>query len=266
MVTLETLLHLTRPLVLLDGEMTGLDCEKDRLIKLSCIWINVHLPPVAWSSLFNPECPILNSEIHGIADAMVADAPVFRTVAPELARRLLHVDLAGFHVTFDIDFLKAEFAHAQVEWLWNGYMIDASIIYRQKEPHTLTNAYKRYVHAAGFAGAHDSEFDVAATEEVLAGQLAEYADLPRTVKELSEWCFPPVEHAVDKAAKLIWVGNEVALGVGRHTGKLLKTLPRSYLQWMIKDDNNFSPEVKVIIREALAGRYLTREPLLGGGE
>lgn len=35
---------------------------------------------------------------------------------------------------------------------------------------------------------------------------------------------------------------------------------------MIKDDNNFSPEVKVIIREALAGRYLTREPLLGGGE
>ena len=252
---LNTLLRLERNLAVCDCESTGLDPAVDRIIQLA---ITIHYPhrePIAWWSFVNPGIPILNTAIHGVSDADVADAPTFAQMASALATRLQHVDIAGFYVQFDIDFLRVEMKRAGVSWEWDGCAIDAHAIFRQREPHSLINAYKRFVDSTGFKGEHTAAQDVVATEAVAAAQLKEYADLPRTVKELSEYCNPQKIGAVDRGGKIIWQGNEAVLNFGKHKGITLRDVPLKYLDWLLTGD--FSTDVKIIVQAALNGEFPT---------
>jgi DNA polymerase-3 subunit epsilon len=62
-----------------------------------------------WSSLVRPGRPIPAdaSAVHGITDAMVADAPPPETVAAELRRRCGDVTLVFHNYPFDLPFLAA---------------------------------------------------------------------------------------------------------------------------------------------------------------
>lgn len=252
---LNKVLRLERSLAVLDLETTGLDPEKDRIVQIALTIHYVNRDPIAWSSLINPGIPILNTKNHSICDADVVDKPTFERVAPALAPKLLNVDFCGYNVDFDIRFIRAGFKRHNVDWPWSGFVIDPLHIYRMRHGHTLTNAYKRYVDPAGFQGAHDAGNDVRATEQVLVAQLNEYQDLPRTVKDLSSFCFPHPENAVDKAGKFVWVGKDCAFNFGaKHRGKLLKDPSvRSYLRWMSTAD--FADDVMEIVVNALQGIY-----------
>jgi len=256
---LNQILNLERPLAVLDLETTGLNPDIDRIVQIA---ITIHYPkkdPIAWSSLINPEIPIMNTGNHNITDAHVAEAPLFKIVAPALAPRILNVDMMGYNVKdFDIKFLRAEMKRAGVDWPWDGYIIDPLHIYRMRQGHTLSNAYIRYVDSKGFQGAHNAAVDVAATEAVLIGQLAEYTDLPRTIKELSGFCFPHPENAVDSTGKFVWVGEDAGFNFGKWRGRLLKDPEvRSYLYWMA-NKGDFSEEVKEIAQDALDGNFPTK--------
>ncbi len=273
---LNKILRLERSLVVLDLETTGLNPDIDRVVQIAVTVHYLHRDPVHWSSLINPEIPILNTKNHSIADSDVlacskckqADFhhpseqcqeftayPFFRDVAPKLAPRITNVDICGYNVQFDIGFMRAEMKRSQIEWPWDGHIIDPLHIYRMRQGHTLSNAYIRYVDPAGFTGAHDAGNDVRATEAVLLGQLAEYQDLPRTVKELSAFCFPHPENAVDKTWKFVWVGNDCAFNFGKWRGKLLKDPQvKGYIRWM-STLGEFSDEVKDIVRDAILGIY-----------
>jgi DNA polymerase-3 subunit epsilon len=255
-------LTLIRPLAVMDLETTGLNPEVDRVIQIG---LTIHYPdrdPIAWASYVNPETPILNKQ-HGISDADVADHPPFRDMAPRLVTHLIDVDIAGYNVTFDIGFMKAEMKRAGVDWPWNGHIIDALQIYKIKRGHTLTNAYLEFGGEDGnplppgseFEGAHDAGKDVAATEIVLRGQLLRFSNLPRTVKELADFCFPHPENAIDKTGKFIWVGGDAAFNFGKWRGKLLKNPEvRGYLKW-IATVGEFPEEVKNIAQDALDGNF-----------
>ncbi len=69
-----------------------------------------------WSSLVNPGTAI-PPEIQfltGISNAMVADAPPFAEIAPQLADRLRDAIFVAHHARFDYGFLRSEFARAGV--------------------------------------------------------------------------------------------------------------------------------------------------------
>jgi DNA polymerase III subunit epsilon len=253
---LNKILQLTRPLAILDVETTGLNPDVDRIVQIA---LTMHYPKdkpsIAWSTLVDPEIPIMNTGNHQITDALVAGKPTFKIIAPALAPRMLGIDIGGYNVQFDILFMKAEFKRASVEWNWDGHVIDPLHIYRLRQGHNLQNCYKTYVDPKGFEGSHNAAVDVAATEACLIGQLSLYTDLPRTVRELSSFCFPIPENALEKTGKIIWIGNDAALNFGKWRGRLLKDPEvRSYLYW-ITNKGDFSDEIKEIASEALEGRY-----------
>lgn len=271
MLNLATLLRLERPLAILDFETTGLDPEKDRIIQIG---ITVHYmarEPIGWVSLINPGIPITNRGSHGITDADVADAPPFARVAPALAPKILNVDFGGYNTEFDVNFLRHEMRRAEVAWEWTGYIIDSYSIYRQKLPHSLTNAYCEFGGPNGeplppgstLEGAHDAGKDVAATEIVLRGQLLRFPDLPRTVKDLSEYCFPKRPGAIDRKGMIIWHEGEACVTFGkygRNSPYPLKKIERSYLQWCAGEGSNLPADVKEILKGAAIGVYPVKEP------
>lgn len=274
---LNKILQLERPLAVLDLETTGLNPDADRIVQIA---ITIHYPhrdSIAWSSLINPEVPIMNTGNHGITDVMIGSCykckrepathptvdcsefipvPKFKDIAPALAPKLTNVDIMGYNVKeFDVKFVRAEMKRAGVEWTWDGFVIDPLHIYRMRKGHTLENCYKEYVDKNGFVGAHNAAVDVAATEAALIGQLNRYEDLPRTVKELSGFCFPHPENALDSTGKFVWAGSDAAFNFGKWRGRLLKDPEvRSYLHW-IANKGDFSDEVKSIAQDALDGQF-----------
>jgi DNA polymerase III subunit epsilon len=252
---LNQLIRLERPLAFLDLETTGLDAERDRIIQIGITMHYPHKDPVAWSTLVNPGIPITNQGSHQITDGDVKDAPKFSDFAAELAPRLLNADIAGHNVgTFDMKFMFAEMRRANVDFPWQNHIVCTLAICRLKIPHTLSNAYKRYVDPAGFEGAHDAGSDVAANIAVLAGQLREHQDLPRTVAELAEFCTNRNPNAIDKQGKFIWMGDEPCINFGKHKGKSLRKVDQGYLVWMINTPN-FPDDAILIAGDALKGKY-----------
>jgi len=255
---LNKILRLERNLAIIDLETTGLNPEVDRIIQIAVTIHYVDRDPIAWSSLINPCIRILNNQ-HGITDADVADKPRFEQLAPALAPKITNVDLMGYNVSFDIGFMKAEMKRAGVDWGWQGFVIDPLHIYKMRQGHTLSNAYKHYCNPKGFEGAHDAGADVKATEEVLIGQFRHYPDLPRTVKELSSFCFPHPENSVDEKGRFVWINGKVAFNFGKFRGMLLEDPEcRGYLNWMI-NKGDFSDEVKEIAQDVLDGNPPVKE-------
>ncbi len=226
---LNRLLRLERSLVILDLETTGLNAERDRIIQmaLSIHYTNPEREPVRWATLINPGIPITNTGSHKITDFDVQACkkcgcmaenhppsiceqftpwPHFEDLAPVLAQKFANVDIGGHNVNFDIGFMRESFIRSGIDWKWNGHVVDTLMICRLMMAHTLENAYRRLVDPAGFKDAHDAANDVAACEQVLAAQLKEFQTLPRTIPELSEFCFSKKD-AIDKEGKFTWVNG-----------------------------------------------------------
>jgi DNA polymerase-3 subunit epsilon len=73
---------------------------------------------MVFDRLVNPGVPIppAATAIHGIADAMVRDAPGFAEVARELVPLLDGMVLVGHNVAFDAAMLRREAATAGIAW------------------------------------------------------------------------------------------------------------------------------------------------------
>ena len=70
---LNEMLDLSRPLVVLDTETTGVDVAKDRIVQVGFqVWEAAGMTK-EWRTLVNPGIPIPQEvvEVHGITDAMV---------------------------------------------------------------------------------------------------------------------------------------------------------------------------------------------------
>ena len=108
-------LVLTRPLVCVDLEATGVWPGHDRIVQIAFANIVPGGNVSTWSSLVNPEqsMPAAAQAIHGITDANAASAPTFAGLAPQVGALLAGCDLTGYNVErFDRPLLAAEFRRA----------------------------------------------------------------------------------------------------------------------------------------------------------
>jgi DNA polymerase-3 subunit epsilon len=103
--------------VLLDFETTGSNPVHDRITEVAAMRV-VHGRVVAkLNRLVNPgqRIPSFIQQLTGIDDAMVADAPAFGTVLPELLALLDGAVLVAHNVRFDHGFLKQAAAREGVD-------------------------------------------------------------------------------------------------------------------------------------------------------
>lgn len=104
------------PLAVIDFETTGFDENIDRVVEVGVVCFHRGELTTTKSWLVNPGMPIPESavSVHGITDAMVADAPRFEQIAEELRAALAgHLPVA-YNATFDRKFLHAEMKRAGI--------------------------------------------------------------------------------------------------------------------------------------------------------
>ncbi len=154
----------------IDVETTGLSPRLDRVIELAVVRIDSRGVVVdEWTSRFNPEGPVGATHIHGITDADVARAPLFRDIAPQIIPHIAGLPLAAHNARFDLAFLRSEFRRAgwDVPWLPTYCTLDGS---HQHMPHL---ARRRLIDCCWEAGvrltdAHSALGDARATAELLS--------------------------------------------------------------------------------------------------
>jgi DNA polymerase-3 subunit epsilon len=257
---------LARPVVFFDIEATGTDPMSDRIVELSVVRVEPPpagmSPPRTWR--INPEMRIPSeaSEIHGIVNDDLSSAPTFAAIASELAEVFTGADLAGFSIgRFDVRILAAELARAGSSLdLSASRVIDAQVIYHQREPRNLSAALRFYCDRE-LIDAHGAEADTIAALEVFAGQLARYDDLPLDVEALDDESSAHNDAYCDGQRRFMWRDNEPVFNFGRMRGKSLRAIAsdpteRKYLRWFL--EGSFDEDAKGIVREALLGRIRRR--------
>ena len=259
-------LVLTRPLVCVDLEATGVWAGHDRIVQIATASISPDGTVSTWSSLVNPEQPIPpeTTAIHGISDSMVAGAPTFAQVAETVGALLAGCDLAGYNVErFDRRLLAAEFRRAgREDPTVDACVIDAYTIFVRQEPRRLDDALRFYGVQEEQINRqpHNASSDVEATVAVLVAQLKTYSELPKTVDALHNWLYPRDPNRIDADGKLVWRDGVATVAFGAQAGTSLADLAdndRRFLEWVLRKD--FSDDVKSICRAALAGQFPVRD-------
>ena len=234
------MLQLIKPLAVIDLECTGMNLSTDRIVEIAIVKILPDGKKMVKRKLINPEIPIPPSisEIHGITDDMVKDAPTFRQVANEIRQFIDNADLAGYNSNrFDIPMLVEEFLRASLDLDFrNRKLIDVQKIFHMMEQRTLTAAYKFYCNG-NLDNAHSAEADATATWEVLQSQIERYPQLGLTIESILK-CIGE-ENTVDFARRMIMENGREIFNFGKHKGRavtdVLKAEPQ-YYDWMMKGD------------------------------
>jgi DNA polymerase-3 subunit epsilon len=234
------MLQLTKPLAFIDLETTGVNLATDRIIEIAIVKVLPDGKRSAKRKLINPQMaiPKQSSEIHGITNEMVKDAPTFKEVAQELKQMLDGCDIAGYNSNrFDIPMLVEEFLRAEVDFDMKGRrLIDVQNIFHRMEQRTLSAAYKFYCNKI-LDGAHSAEIDATATHEILIAQLERYPDLGTSVDSVLKLIGE--EPIVDFARRFIMENGIEIFNFGKYKGRpvaeVLRTEPQ-YYDWMMKGD------------------------------
>jgi DNA polymerase-3 subunit epsilon len=97
------------PIAIFDFETTGLNAGADRVVEISLVRIDPGKEPqLLLDTLVDPNRKMAATEIHGITEEDVKDAPKFEDVAGELLRSVYDCVPASYNIYFDIFFLQYE--------------------------------------------------------------------------------------------------------------------------------------------------------------
>ncbi len=177
-------MKLNRPLCFFDLETTGVDVVKDRIVEIGIVKKMVNGETLRKRLLINPGMPIPkeSTEIHGITNEMVKQAPLFEEKAKEILQFIGDSDLAGFNSNkFDIPILAEEFERARAAGksldfdMKKRFAVDVQNIFHKMEPRTLVAALKFYCNEV-LEDAHSALADTEATLRVFEAQTIRYQD------------------------------------------------------------------------------------------
>jgi DNA polymerase-3 subunit epsilon len=235
--------NLTKPLVFIDVEATGLSVSKDRMVELGAVKImpNGDQERKVWR--MNPEIPIVPDieKIIGISDADVKDAPLFKSLAREIISFIGAADIAGYNpMKLDIPLLMEEIMRAGLEFdVTKRKVIDVQKIFHTMEKRNLAAAFNFYC-GKELKNEHSAMADTEATYEVFMAQLDKYTELGDNVDSVSKAIGDPSENIVDIVGRIIKdeKGREV-FNFGKYRGQAVtEVLSRdpAYYGWMMKGD------------------------------
>lgn len=234
------MLQLSRPIAVIDLETTGINLSSDRIVEIAIVRISPDGEKKVKRKIINPGIPIppASTEVHGISNEMVKDAPTFKQVANEIKQFIDNCDLAGYNSNrFDIPLLMEEFLRAgMVMDFSDRKLLDVQKIFHMMEQRTLSAAYRFYCNKI-LEGAHSAEADATATWEVLEAQIEKYPQLGNTIDSIIK-CIGD-DNIVDFARRMVIENGVEIFNFGKHKGKpvaeVLKMEP-SYYDWMMKGD------------------------------
>jgi len=213
----------------LDIESTGVDPVKDSIVQIA--YAIDDAAPV--STLINPGTPIPAeaTEVHGITDEMVKDAPTFRQISKSLYERLIAAEiLSGFNVkSFDLPLLSEEFARVGITWpVERPKIIDVYRLYTHWYPRKLANAVATYC-GREQTDAHDAGGDVIDSRDVLA-VMRQRPDFEAVLAETHD------KGQIDLAGKIVRdADGDAVYTFGQHKGRKLREEP-GFAKWMLQRD------------------------------
>lgn len=257
---------LTRPVIFFDLETTGTDYQRDRIIEISILRVSP-MPiaieaPRTWRIKPGIRIPRESTDIHGIREEDLANAPSFADLADELIAIFEGADLGGFAISrMDVKMLNREFERAKKDFNLNGArLVDAQVIFHRREPRDLSAALQFY-RGKELEGAHGAEADTIASLEVFAGQLERYEDLPIDVEGLDGVTSSQNDSYADRERRFIWRDGEPAFNFGKLRGKSLRSAAadpseRAYLRWILQ--GSFEDDTKQLVSDALEGKIRLR--------
>ena len=130
--------------VIVDVETTGLNPSYDSVIEISAIKVKGNKAVSEFSSLINPKkmIPPFISNLTGITNEMVLNAPNRRKVLIEFCSFTGTNPIAGHNIKFDLSFLNAELKREFQKSLCSSYadtLLFARKVYKNLKSHKLTN-------------------------------------------------------------------------------------------------------------------------------
>ena len=161
------LLHSYGKFVVVDVETTGLNPGEHRIVEICLITVEDGDVKEIWTTRFNPEGPVGKTEIHGITDAEVRNAPLFRDSLQDIQKRIRDVVVVAHNARFDLAFLRAEFERSgfKPEWIPSICTLQASNYY---QPHLSRRRLADCCEDIGIEieGAHSANGDSIATAKL----------------------------------------------------------------------------------------------------
>ena len=178
------------------------------------------------------------TKVHGISDAMVASAPDYAIAAWSsklLVQSLQPTYVTGYNIlTFDLPIIDRCCGAQVFEGCLPVDVLNVVMRYFPTlESHKLGEVYRHFM-GKELSGAHDASADVIGTLDVLN------AILPKIQMSLSDL------HADMAVAKPYSV-----MPIGKHKGKRLKDVPRSWANWMATNATGMRPDLKLTVDHIL---------------
>lgn len=224
-------------LVMFDLETTGVETDQDRIVEIAlCAEDGSTMPAILLHTLVNPGRPIPPeaTEVHGITDEMVREAPFFKDVAADVQGHLVEATLVGYSSrAFDTLILDRELRDAGQPGidLESVAEIDLCRVWKEVEPRTLEGAIRRYLEEAMEVGkAHRARRDAAVLGELMLA-MQEVHDL--TLEHMIALSRPHDE--VDRSGKLRRLEDgTVVFAFGKWEGRPVLE-HRDYIRWMLEE-------------------------------
>jgi DNA polymerase-3 subunit epsilon len=253
-------LQLARPICFIDLETTGINISLDRIVEIAIVKIGLDGTKQVKRRLVNPEMPIpkASSDVHGITDEMVKDAPSFKVLANEIKQFMEGSDIGGYNSNrFDVPILNEEFLRAGIQVdIETRKLLDVQKVFHMMEQRTLSAAYQFYCHKT-LQDAHTAEADATATWEILEAQILKYPQIGNTVDSIVK--FTGEDEIIDFARRFVYENGVPVFNFGKHKGKpvtqVLKEEPQ-YYDWMMKGD--FALHTKQKLTEILNKSILNK--------
>jgi DNA polymerase-3 subunit epsilon len=166
--------------LVVDVETTGVSAwAGDRVTEVAAVLVKGGEVHEAFSSLINPGRPISSfiTQLTGISDAMVRNAPRFGEIAGELAQHMVGRVFVAHNARFDWNFLSAEFhrvASAPLASITNQQLCTVRLARRflahlpRRNLDAVANHY-----GVEIEGRHRALGDARATAHVLVGLLGD---------------------------------------------------------------------------------------------
>lgn len=230
---------LTREIIFLDTETTGVDACVDRIVSLgiSVLHPDGTVRPKGWEIKFNPGIPIPPeaTAVHHITDEDVKDCRPFADYAEKLSKSFVGKDLAGYNLRrLDLPILDEELRRCNFKLDLTGVrVIDVQAIYFKKDPRSLADCIRRYCKRE-HDGAHGAGADADGTLDALLGQLEEHQDLPNNIDALAKYATMGDQEPVDIAGKFYRdADGDLRFSFGKNKDHKVRD-EFGYARWMLE--------------------------------